>query len=91
MPRVLNRHFVRVVERDGWDVEFIEPASAQHYRTRDRAMAAARASSPDWIEVGVLVPESPDKPRHHSWSTLRRAPGGDYLPSGLSWGPGRAG
>lgn len=86
--------FARVVHRQGWDVELIEPGSAQPERSnfgdRESALEFARSRRPEWIEVGVVVPESADAPQHHEWRTLRRDQHGGYTDSGLGWG-GKAG
>ena len=82
--------FARVVHRQGWDVELMEPGWAEpqtsNFGDRGSALEFARSQLPEWIEVGVVVPEGPDAPQHHEWRTLRRQPDGSYAESGLSWG-----
>lgn len=77
--------FVRVVERRGWDVEFVSEGRAETVGSKDDALALARSADPEWIEVGEVVPAREGRPQHHRWTTLRRAAGGDYERSGLSW------
>lgn len=80
--------FVRVAHRRGWDVEQIGQAGAVQtdtVATREEALALARSLNPDWIEVGDIVGLGTDS-QQHSWTTLRRGPGGSYAPSGLRWG-----
>lgn len=71
-------------------MELIEPGSAEpersNFRDRESALEFARSLRPEWIEVGVVVPESADGPQHHAWRTLRRDEDGNYAESGLSWG-----
>ena len=86
--------FVRVVERPEsgpdaatmWWVETPEsPAPSLPFPSREEAMEAARARSPEWLELGEVVPASGSTPRHHRWTTLRRDAGGAYRPSPLGW------
>lgn len=87
-----GKAFVRVVQRQGWDVEFIERGAKENHASRAEALAAAQAANPEWIELGEVVPESEGTPQHHRWQTLRRTAAGEYEPSGLAWGgPGRGG
>jgi hypothetical protein len=82
--------FVRVVERDSWDVELIDEGRVLTFPDRVRAMDRARAAEPDWIELGQVVDSLGGSPRYHAWTTLRRYPDGSYGESGLGWaGPGR--
>ena len=81
--------FVRVVHRQGWDVEKVGEkgdVKVENFATRNVALAHARAMEPDWIEVGEVVYATPDAPQHHRWTTLRRRPDGSYAASGLAWG-----
>jgi len=81
--------FVRVVHRQGWDVERVAPGRDVEKRTlatREAALEFARGLSPDWIEVGEVVPATGAVEQHHEWTTLRRQPDGSYAPSGLRWG-----
>jgi hypothetical protein len=86
--------FVRVVERpvpdsDGATLWWLEaPGSGDpslSFSSRGEAMSAARSRGPEWLEVGEVVPAGRTAPRHHRWSTLRRAPTGEYRPSALGW------
>ena len=83
---VSGRRFVRVVERQGWDVELVDEDRTLNFPDREAAMRAAQEAGPEWIEVGVVVPAAGDTAQHHRWTSLRRGPGGDYQPSGLRWG-----
>ena len=78
--------FVRVVHRQGWDVELVDREEKRNFASREDALGFAESLEPEWIEVGVVVPEREGRPQHHEWQTLRRRPGGGYAPSGLSWG-----
>jgi hypothetical protein len=82
--------FVRVVHRQGWDVELIEQERKRNFPSRAEALAFAESQQPDWIELGVVVHAAGPLPQHHQWTTLRRQPDGRYAESGLSWG-GRRG
>ena len=79
-------NFIRVVHRQGWDVERVGEESKRNFPSRDEAMAFATGEAPDWIEVGEVVYETPEVPQHHRWSTLRRRPDGTYQETGLKWG-----
>lgn len=90
--------FIRVVHRQGWDVELLQversspagpPLEKHNFPGREQALEFARARDPDWIEVGEVVYATPEVPQHHRWTTLRRQDDGTYRPSGLSWGGGR--
>ena len=84
--------FVRVVERTGWDVEFVADRRTVNVTSKDEALALAQTVTPDWIELGEIVGAVGGRPQHHRWTTLRRAAGGRYERSGLAWGePGPAG
>lgn len=83
--------FARVVERQGWDVELIDPArqadpETHNFPDRASAFAYAAGRGPAWIEVGEVVPATDDAPQHHRWTTLRRSGRGKYDPSPLVWG-----
>lgn len=78
--------FVRVVQREDWEVELIEQGRVLTYPDRAQAMRRAVAAGPDWIELGEVVEVTDDSPRHHSWTTLHRSPGGSYRASRLAWG-----
>jgi hypothetical protein len=93
--------FVRVVHRQGWDVETVDesgdesgrgdrglPVRTENFASREEALARAREGGPDWIELGEVVPASGEVAQHHRWTTLRRLPDGSYAASGLSWGGG---
>ncbi len=82
--------FVRVVHRQGWDVELVEEGAKLNFASRAEALAHAEAQAPDWIELGVFVAGTESAPQHHEWTTLRRQPDGGYAESGLSWGGRRA-
>ena len=86
--------FVRVVHRRGWDVERVgEKGDVEtgNFPSREAALEHARSLGPEWIEVGDVVPATPEAPQHHRWTTLRRRADGTYSGSGLAWGgPGRA-
>ena len=84
--------FVRVVHRQGWDVEKVgEKGDVEtgNFASKEQALEHARSLGPDWIEVGEVVFATPRLPQHHRWTTLRRRPDGTYAESGLAWG-GRA-
>jgi hypothetical protein len=82
--------FVRVVQREGWDVELIHEGRVLTFPDRARAMERALAAEPEWIELGQVVDAAGDAPRHHVWTTLRRRADGSYRESGLGWaGRGR--
>jgi hypothetical protein len=78
--------FIRVVHRQGWEVELVESGEVRVFESQEAAMAFARAANPDWIELGVVVSQSEAAPQHHRWTTLRRQSDGGYRDSGLSWG-----
>lgn len=81
--------FVRVVQRDGWDVELIDEGRVLTFPDPVGAMDRAKVEEPDWIELGQVVDAQGDSPRYHAWTTLRRYPDGSYVESGLGWaGPG---
>lgn len=81
--------FVRVVHRQGWDVEVLqrgEIVEVKAAKSREEGLDQARSLSPDWIEVGDIVGlDTPDQ--HHVWTTLRRKADGSYEPSPLKWQP----
>jgi hypothetical protein len=85
--------FVRVVHRQGWDVEIVsrenqaEPET-RNFADRDAALEFARSLEPDWIEVGEVVYATETVPQHHEWETLRRRADGNYAASALKWGGG---
>ncbi|HZV48563.1 MAG TPA: hypothetical protein VFD49_02200 [Candidatus Dormibacteraeota bacterium] len=81
--------FVRVVQRDAWEVE-VPGGETRSFASRREALAFAESLEPAWIEVGTVVPEREGVPRHHRWTTLRRSEDGSYATSGLRWG-GRPG
>jgi hypothetical protein len=83
--------FVRVVQRQGWDVELVGAEETHNYPTRETAMEFALAQAPDWIEVGEVVAASPEAPQHHRWTTLQRGSDGAYRTSLLRWGGPGAG
>lgn len=80
--------FVRVAQRQGWDVELVTAGRQVETHTlasREEALALAEALAPDWIEVGEI--EGLGTPgQRHAWSTLRRGPDGRYAASELRWG-----
>jgi hypothetical protein len=78
--------FVRVVHRQGWDVELIDRGETRNFPNPEEALAFAQGEQPDWIEVGELVYATETVPQHHRWKTLRRRPDGTYRDSGLGWG-----
>lgn len=78
--------FVRVVHRQGWDVELVESEEKHNFPNREEAIAFAEGSRPDWIEVGEVVPAQGSVPQHHRWRTLRRRADGAYHEMGLNWG-----
>jgi hypothetical protein len=78
--------FVRVVHRQGWDVELVGGGEKRNFGTRDEAVAFAEGEQPDWIELGEVVPAAGEVPQHHRWRTLRRRPDGSYAEVGLNWG-----
>ncbi|HZU17249.1 MAG TPA: hypothetical protein VFD01_11720 [Candidatus Dormibacteraeota bacterium] len=84
--------FVRVVQRDAWEVE-VPGEATRSFASEEEAMAFARSLGPAWVEVGVVVPAREGVPRHHHWTTWRRGEGGSYVVSELRWGgrpaPGR--
>lgn len=82
--------FIRVVHRQGWDVELVESGGKRNFPSRREALAFAQAEGPEWIELGEVVPGTPEVPQHHRWKTLRRGPDGRYAESGLSWGGRRS-
>jgi len=82
--------FVRVVHRQGWDVELVEQGRKRNFPSQEEALAFAESQQPDWIELGVVVQATGGLPQHHQWTTWRRQPDGRYAGSGLSWG-GRRG
>jgi hypothetical protein len=81
-------NFVRVVHRQGWDVELVEGAGVrkENFPDREAALEYARSLSPDWIELGEVEFAHDDVPQHHRWTTLRRNLDGSYAPSNLKWG-----
>ncbi|MGH7870030.1 MAG: hypothetical protein ACREP9_20935 [Candidatus Dormibacteraceae bacterium] len=84
----MRPNLVRVVHRQGWEVELPESAAPQRFASREAAMAAATAGAPEWIEVGEIQPAGELAPQHHRWQTLRRSEDGSYRDSGLGWGGG---
>ena len=83
--------FVRVVHRQGWDVELVERGETRNFPAKRDALEFARSLEPEWIEIGEVVPAAPGLPQHHRWTSLRRSPDGAYAESRLAWGgPGRA-
>lgn len=80
-----TRHFVRVVERQGWILETMRDGVTRTFPDLDTALIAAKQLSPEWIEVGEILPATSTSPQHHRWRTLRRQPDGSYLESGLRW------
>ena len=78
--------YIRVVHREGWDVELIEQGRIRNFATREEAMACATEQHPAWIEVGEVTELTGDQPGHHVWTTLQREQDGGYRESGLSWG-----
>jgi hypothetical protein len=85
--------FVRVANRQGWEVEVVGAAGVVESKTlasRDEALAYAESLDPEWIEVGDIV--GLDTPaQQHSWTTLRRTKNGSYAASQLRWQAGRRG
>ena len=80
--------FVRVVQRQGWEVELVQAGQrveTEILGSRHEALGHAESMAPDWIEVGDIVGLG-TADQHHSWTTLRRRPDGAYAPSGLHWG-----
>ncbi|HZU17966.1 MAG TPA: hypothetical protein VFD01_15365 [Candidatus Dormibacteraeota bacterium] len=77
--------FVRVVQREAWEVE-VPGKATRSFASEREAMAFARSLMPAWVEVGVVVPAREGVPRHHRWTTLRRSQAGSYVVSGLRWG-----
>lgn len=79
--------FVRVVHRQGWEVEVVGDGGAVVAATRGtrrEALDDAMALAPDWIEVGDIA--GLDTPgQHHEWTTLRRMRDGSYAASPLHW------
>jgi hypothetical protein len=83
--------FVRVVHRQGWEVELVragEPVESEILASREEALSRAESMAPDWIEVGDIVGLGTVE-QHHSWTTLRRSQDGTYMVSGLHWGEAR--
>ncbi|MDQ6949713.1 MAG: hypothetical protein M3256_26580 [Actinomycetota bacterium] len=78
--------FVRVVQRQGWDLELVERQEKLTFVSRKAAMNHARSLEPEWIELGEVVAATSQVPQHHIWATLRRQPDGSYERSGLAWG-----
>lgn len=78
--------FIRVVHREGWDVELIEQGRIRNFATREEALACATEQDPAWIELGEVTELTGDQPSHHTWTTLQREQDGGYRESGLSWG-----
>jgi hypothetical protein len=78
--------FVRVVHREGWDVELVEEGLVCNFATREQALACATEQEPAWIEVGEVSMMSADEAGAHIWTTLQREQDGGYRESGLSWG-----
>ncbi|MGH7777836.1 MAG: hypothetical protein ACREPI_11770 [Candidatus Dormibacterales bacterium] len=82
--------FVRVVHRQGWDVEVVDRGETRNFGARREALSFAESLEPDWIEVGEVVAAVPGVPQHHRWTSLRRNAAGVYAESRLAWGgPGR--
>lgn len=77
--------FVRVVQREDWEVELVHERQVLTYPDRVQAMRRAMAARPDWIELGEVVEATGDTPRHHSWKMLHRGPEGSYRASPLAW------
>jgi len=80
--------FVRVVHRQGWEVELVragQPVESEVLASREDALSRAESMAPEWIEVGDIVCLG-TVDQHHSWTTLRRSPDGSYGVSGLRWG-----
>ncbi|HLH67652.1 MAG TPA: hypothetical protein VKY90_01120 [Candidatus Dormibacteraeota bacterium] len=77
--------FVRVVQREAWEVEVPE-GERRSFASRREALTFAASLEPAWIEVGTVVPEREGVPQHHRWTTLRRTGDGSYATSGLRWG-----
>jgi hypothetical protein len=80
--------FVRVVHRQGWEVEVVradQQVETEILASREEALSRAESIAPDWIEVGDIVGLGTAE-QHHSWTTLRRRPDGSYGQSGLHWG-----
>lgn len=88
---VESMHFVRVVQREAWEVELVEERRVLAYPDRAQALQRAIAAEPDWIELGEVVEAEGESPRHHSWTTLRRGAAGSYVPSPLAWRPRQPG
>lgn len=78
--------FIRVVHRQGWDVELVGTGKKQNFPDRRQAIRFAERNQPDWIEVGEVVPAAAGIPQHHRWVTLRRRSDGSYDEVGLNWG-----
>jgi hypothetical protein len=78
--------FVRVVQRQGWDLELVERQEKLTFVSREAALNHARSLEPEWIELGEVVAATSQVPQHHIWVTLRRQPDGSYQRSGLAWG-----
>jgi hypothetical protein len=79
--------FVRVVHRQGWQIDTITGTSVVESsirETRAEALEYAKSLAPDWIEVGdIRGLDTPDQ--QHVWTTLRRQSDGTYVPSPLKW------
>jgi hypothetical protein len=80
--------FVRVVHRQGWEVELVQAGQRvekEILASREEALSLAESMAPDWIEVGDIVGLG-TADQHHSWTTLRRGRDGSYAASDLHWG-----
>jgi hypothetical protein len=79
--------FVRVVHRQGWQVEPVLDAGVVESVTlasREDAIEYAESLAPEWIEVGDII--GLDTPaQQHAWTTLRRRADGSYATSALKW------
>ncbi|GAC1654343.1 MAG: hypothetical protein NVS9B1_05390 [Candidatus Dormibacteraceae bacterium] len=49
MPAV---KFIRIVQRERWDVELMGTAKRQSFASREEAVSFAVRNEPEWIEVG---------------------------------------
>ena len=85
-----RRVFVRVVQREAWELELVERQEKLSFDTREAALERARSHAPEWIELGEVAEASGGLPRRHVWTTFRRRPDGGYERSPLAWG-GRPG
>lgn len=85
-PGKLRIVFVRVAQRQGWDVELIENGETLNFATCKAALEHALSLAPDWIELGEVLGATVQLSQHHRWATLRRQPDGSYERSGLAWG-----